>query len=245
MALSRAQNYARYRNEENITGNLAGDVSGPGNANTVDRLANNVAVSATANGLSFKIGESLNNTLGGFNVCVGPGAGRDLTLGTSNILFGQAAGQNLTTGVNNVCIGDSPLSQGMQQSTFVGVSSATNNFIDGSQNVGIGFSAFTFATNSSGTVAVGVNSGPVGAIDNCVCLGNEAKSSVDNGIALGYGAVAEPWNLNTQAPLAVGGSGVNVVPDLLGGGAPSAGASNRMRVKINGTNFTIALHPDE
>ena len=233
MALSRAQNYARYRNEENITGNLAGDVSGPGNANTVDRLANNVAVAATANGLSFKIGESLNNMTGGFNVCVGPGAGRDLTIGSSNILVGQVAGQNLTIGTNNVCIGDSPLSQGMQQSTFVGTSSATNNFIDGNQNVGIGFGAFSFATNSSGSVGVGVNSGPTGAFDNCSCLGGEAKSSVDNGIALGYAALAEPWILNSQAPFAVGGSGVNVIPNLLGGGAPSAGASNRMRVQIN------------
>jgi hypothetical protein len=68
----------------------------------------------------------------------------------------------------------------------------------------------------------------------------QTDARVSNGLALGSGAIADTWVLNTSSPISL-----TSAASAVGGGAPAGALSNRLRIRINGVNYTIGLFPDQ
>ena len=246
MSDPRSLNAFRYINEENATGTLAGDVTGPSSANVVEQLQGGVPVSATSNYLTIKIGAGLNSTIGGLNTCYGPNAGPNLTSGVRNTFVGALAGSGVSTGSDNIVIGTHSPANG-DKSILIGDYLPNNTGCNGCIIIGHDVGpTFTDAENCVGIGNLNNVGGAPGA-DRGTAIGYNAITQVTEGLALGGGALAQAWVLNTSGPFAIGGTaGANTgIPDLTGGGPPSGGLLDRLRIRLNGANYCIGLYADE
>lgn len=151
--------------------------------------------------------------------------------GTNPTVFGYG---NTTSGVNPLTLGylctatgDATIAGG------VGAQATANNAIAfGSGTTAIGDSAAAFGAGSqAGLYCVAAGAGAI------------AVGATGPTVALGLAAHADDWSLGVSAPLAI-----SVAPSFLVGSAPaggSAGMTARMRVRLNGTNYTIGLFADQ
>lgn len=161
------------------------------------------------------------------------------------------SGANVTAvGYNARC--DGPECTALGESTQALVFAATavgSGAVAYSQAVAVGESS-NGATNS---VAVGVAANASGG--NCVAvgpgtdapgvastaIGNNANALNDSCIAIGDGATAASWFINTTSPFAISGPADMVV---LAAPPASISGNDRLRIRVNGVNYTILLHPD-
>jgi hypothetical protein len=58
---------------------------------------------------------------GGYNVCIGIGAGKTILSGGKNLLIGRDAGANLTTGSRNIIIGNDILAPAPDTCDYINV----------------------------------------------------------------------------------------------------------------------------
>lgn len=256
MSLIRGLNFAKYRNDMiDGTAVLAGDVTGTTAASKVVKLQNLIDVGSTPSGLSIKIGDTLGNMVGGGNTCYGSGAGDKLQNGTSNTCIGWLAGSEIISGSNNICLGQNQSHAGSVKNIYIGDAVAASKTA-GAGNIFIGHSnsqSSAFSSIESVCIGRSAEAAVFGNSNAGVCIGLQSGINVTEGIAIGAGARASAWVLNTSCPLAIGGTctalidGVAAtgIPNIIGGAAPAAGPTNRLRIRINNVNYCVALYADQ
>ena len=166
-------------------------------------------------------------------------------LGGGFVVLGNgASGVDATTGAQ------------LQSVTVVGdlasTAAASSTAVGTQANVATGATFSTAVGRLASVSATGTRSTVVGdaaastAADSTV-VGMTAASSSNTGLALGFGAVAADWVLNTSSPLAIQvGSGAPGAGTSALAGATAAGVTAvALRVRINGTNYLINLYPDQ
>lgn len=145
-------------------------------------------------------------------------------------------GYNVTTsGVNPCAVGGSATATG-DATTALGTAAAAT----AANATAVGGSA-----QATGSLATAIGTLSVAA-QNSVALGSSCQANgtgLKPVVALGYQAIAAPWVLNTSAPIAFAGDSEMAVAGAPVGG--SAGMTARMRVRINGQNYTIGLFADQ
>lgn len=176
--------------------------------------------------------QALNRCLDGYrNTAVGSRSQQNTASGIDNTSCGAFSMQNCTNGLENTAFGTRSL-----QSLTTGVENTAHGFeclqsCTGDQNTAVGHQA-------------GIN---VSTEIRNTLLGRQADivPGVNNGLALGEGAVCGNWVLNAASPIAIEATtGVN---GALTNTAPAipANAVNLLRVRINGVNYTIPLMLDQ
>lgn len=195
-------------------------------------------------------GTSVGNS-GAGSTTVGPGA---TTTGTDSVALGKLAraeGNNAVsigaesdailagaiavgqlaqaTGINATAFGQQANAVDAQSSAFGNLAAASLG----------GTALGRQSTARSNGIAIGPLSQNSVGVDSGVAIGNGAQSRASNTIALGGSAIADGWTLGALGPLAITG------PLLVATGAPAGAAGHRLRINLNGVNYTIALSPDE
>lgn len=185
---------------------------------------------------------------GGVNSLYGANAGADSAIaigGSSNASVGAARAVDLraiaigsghgafqgarASAVDGIAIGSRSV---VETGSTAGIAIGLTATVEGGENIAIGDGSYSFTEG----VAVGYSAG---ANDiNGTAVGANAKANCPNATAIGYGAVANTWVLNTSCPLAI-----SAASTIIGGGAPG-GITNRLRIRINGVNYTIPLCAD-
>jgi len=207
--------------------------------------------------------EAMRSNIGAFDcVVIGNKAMRDATDGTNNTVVGPQSmisikeATNCTTlgyrsmvGVTNAiidfntAIGTESLravNTGANNNTALGyrsgynVSTGTNNTLSGYQ------SGITLTTGGNNTLIGHGANVTASSTNNAVAVGSGASADT-NMLALGTGAVAAAHSI-TNAPFSIVAELADQVPAPAG--APGT-ATHRLRININGINYTIALYPDQ
>jgi hypothetical protein len=151
-----------------------------------------------------KAGESNNQ---GANTFIGSMAGQQSTDG-SNTIVGSNAGYRMTTGANNVFIG----------------TSAASGLVTSGGNVVIGASAGSELTSNTSNILIGTSSGAAPGLNNAYAIGNSARVSQSNSLAIGTtpgNSTAVNVGINVPAPhsaLQVDGTFAVAVQASYGGG---------------------------
>jgi hypothetical protein len=160
------------------------------------------------------------NTTGGSNTAVGDIALTKNTTGAANVAVGSNCLNNNTTGNSNVAVGDR--------------ASAANTTAAG--NVAIGQVALQNTTTGGGNTAIGYNSinANTTGTNNSALGANTVSGNFSGSVILGVGAAA---TANNQ--FVVGSSSMNAGTIDTAAVAPT----QRWKVKINGTDYYIALQP--
>ena len=159
-------------------------------------VGHNAGISATAslNDVTAIGAFALQNikTGGDQNTAVGTNAGRGITTGSNNTLVGFTSGGSITTGASNVVVGRNAdgTSSAVAQSVIIGAQ----------------------ANGSSNNVVIGFNAND-DRLTNCIVLGQGAKATAANQIALATGldALDTPAGGATPVPGNFSGSVLNVI----------------------------------
>ena len=196
------------------------------------------------------------------NIAIGVNALTTSTVGEDNVAIGSSALASLTNGYRNVAVGSN---------SQTSVTTATNNTsvgrnsmrlcVDGVDNTAIGYQALEAITSNSDCTAVGSSALLLATGAENTAIGYQAGNAITTGqqntmlgsqtdcgaadslcLSLGYQAVSGSWVLNTAAPISIRANAT-----ALSGSTPAipANATNLLRVRINGTNYTIPLMADQ
>jgi len=205
-------------------------------------------------------GISVLNFEGGGVTVVGDGPNASVTIpGGAGASFDPLDPVFLGTGTTAANGGTGSVTIGVSAATVDGTSTAVGG-TSNADSLSAAFGSSAQAGNTSSTAigaisaAEGLGSSAFGSESTArggtsLALGFQAQTgtlgdspSGEDCVAIGAGAVARTWVSTTRAPLAINvhSSGV-AAGDPTGGGAA---APNRLRVRINGVNYTIALYPD-
>lgn len=159
------------------------------------------------------------------SVAIGPGTDAGNS-GTAGIAVGYGA---TSTGNYGIAIGQDSIAAGGGISIGRDTYTQVEGICIGDQAGGTGTDCLVIGHDATSN-----------AVNNCTVIGHSASAAAQANVAIGRAAAANNWVLNTSAPFAL-----TLSTDAIGGGAPTNPLSNRLRVRINGTNYTIGLYPDE
>jgi hypothetical protein len=236
-------------------------IGGSGTAGTVGALVTGTGGIAIGSAQGATAGASVASADG---IAIGKGA--SVSGGAQSTAVGQGA---TTTAINSVAMGTAASAFASEavavgsgaianasQSIALGsgaVADAADSISIGTAAATDGITAIAIGDNSySTTEATAVGASAAGnATGGTACgafaranategtaVGYNANVYIASGIALGSGAESRTWVLNTQSPLAISPGAT-----AIGGGAPGA-ITNRLRIRINGVNYTIPLCAD-
>lgn len=127
-----------------------------------------------------------NTNSGGYNTCIGSGAGKNITSGNTNASLGREAMAGVTTGISNIAIGNNAMSTGNWTSSIV---IGRNSNVTGDNQLNIGGALYGTSIYST-FPRIGLGVLPLGGI----CFD---ASSQTNSIGLPKGTtVSEPLGAN-------------------------------------------------
>jgi hypothetical protein len=166
--------------------------------------------------------------------------------GVSSLACGYVAS---APGASGTAVGTAAAAAGANASAFGDRANAqgASSLACGQQAIASGVGGVCIGANSSaGLNGTAVGAGAAAQNAGAVCIGQGAQA-VDGCIALGLFAAAAP-HTGASEPLAISiAQGNGPAPDFTNPGAPTfpANPTNRLRVRVNGSNFCIWLYPAE
>lgn len=237
--------YGDATNVSQLTVDVHGRVTG-----AVDVPITSSALTVQDEGISLATGATTLNFTGAGVTASGTGATKTIDIaaavsthpgaGTGSILLGTGSAGGfgaIRVGNLNNALGD--------YSTAIGYSVGVNGVngsaygvsanCTGARSVALGYSANAFADDS-----VAINDAQCQGARS-IAIGKDAATAAADVIALGA-ATANAWVVDTSGPMAITAS-----VDMVSAATPAipANATAVWRVRLNGTNYTIPLMPDQ
>jgi len=199
-------------------------------ANTVDQTGTAIGNEAQArSSFSTALGSNAQIRDGNSTASTVVGESAYIETSTFSTVVGEAAYIERQSDRSTVVGALSNVTRGMVNSSILGYNSWSlelSNIIIGSEAIGAGAQAILIgnATFSRGPQSI--------------AIGTKSGCNVDNGLAIGENTFADTYVPGTSA-----GIDLRVTKDSLGGGPPDP-PIDRLRIRINGRIYTIALCPD-
>jgi hypothetical protein len=244
--------------ESNIAiGAFALQINTTGQGNTA--IGQNTLLQNRTGSLNIAIGQytlQANNS-GTNNAAIGASALQNNSTGSSNTAIGSSALYFNTTGSNNTAIGSSALkfNNNASSNTAIGVSALLNN--NAGSNTAIGINALRDNTAGTNNTAIGATALETATGSANTAVGNDAGSGLTTGssntllgrstavdagnrgycICLGRGATTPAVN----GSLAIGGTGADVMGNLVSATSGGTSANKDLIIYLNGTRYLIAL----